>query len=60
MAIVKDSTLQGKVIIFTAPSGAGKTTIVRHLITKYPDKIAFSVSATSRASRSHEEEGVDY
>jgi guanylate kinase len=50
----------GKCIIFSAPSGAGKTTIVRHLIhnTKLP--LGFSVSATSRAPRSYEVDGVDY
>lgn len=50
---------QGKMLIFTAPSGAGKTTIVRHLLEKYDD-LAFSVSATTRAKRPHEVDGVDY
>lgn len=40
----------GKLIVFTAPSGAGKTTIVRHLL-KHFDELAFSVSATSRSRR---------
>jgi guanylate kinase len=48
-----------KLIVFTAPSGAGKTTIVRHLLSKYED-LAFSVSATTRAARSHEIQGKDY
>jgi guanylate kinase len=48
-----------KLIIVTAPSGAGKTTIVRHLLAKY-DQLAFSVSATNRAKRAHETDGVDY
>lgn len=48
-----------KMIIVTAPSGAGKTTIVRHLLEKF-DELAFSVSATSRPKRPHEGEGVDY
>lgn len=60
MELVKDPDFDGKVIIFTAPSGAGKTTVVRHLLTQYPDQIAFSVSATSRAPRAHEKESVDY
>jgi guanylate kinase len=49
-----------KVIIFSAPSGAGKTTIVRHLsgIPKY--NLAFSVSACTRPPRMHEVNGVDY
>lgn len=45
--------------IFTAPSGAGKTTIVRHLLKTF-DHLDFSVSATSRAARSHEQDGKDY
>ena len=49
----------GKVIIFSAPSGAGKTTIVHHLLEKY-DFLEFSVSATSRAIRGEEKDGVDY
>jgi guanylate kinase len=48
-----------KLIIVTAPSGAGKTTIVHHLLNTY-DELAFSVSATNRAKRAHETEGVDY
>ncbi len=50
----------GKILVFTAPSGAGKTTLVRHLLGKFPDKLAFSVSATTRAPRSHEKDGKDY
>ena len=41
---------QGKLIIFSAPSGAGKTTIVHHLLGKIP-QLAFSVSATTRDNR---------
>lgn len=48
-----------KLLVFTAPSGAGKTTIVRHLI-KTSDDLAFSVSATTRKKRKHEEHGKDY
>lgn len=50
----------GKLIIFSAPSGAGKTTIVRHLLRKYPDDFAFSISASTRAPRGSEEDGKDY
>ena len=50
---------EGKIIIFSAPSGAGKTTIVRHLLSKNND-FAFSVSATSRKPRGNEANGVDY
>ena len=48
-----------KLLIFTAPSGAGKTTITRHLLEKF-DFLAFSVSATTRAPRGYEKEGVHY
>jgi guanylate kinase len=50
----------GKLIIFSAPSGSGKTTIVRHLLQKFPDLLEFSISATSRAKRGAEENGKDY
>ena len=48
-----------KLIIVTAPSGAGKTTIVHHLLATY-DTLAFSVSATNRAKRAHETDKIDY
>jgi len=47
-------------IVFTAPSGAGKTTIVRHLLAKYSDDLAFSISATTREKRPREVDGKDY
>ena len=47
-------------IVFTAPSGAGKTTIVHHLLEKYSDKLAFSISATTRERRPREVDGKDY
>ena len=50
---------QGKLIVVTAPSGAGKTTIVHHLLGTF-DNLAFSVSATTRSRRANEEEGKDY
>lgn len=49
-----------KIIIITAPSGAGKTSITRYLLKKYPEILAFSVSAATRAPRSYEKNGVDY
>ena len=49
----------GKLLIFTAPSGAGKTTIVRHLLGHFGE-LAFSVSATNRPMRPGEEDGVSY
>ncbi len=50
---------QGKLVIFSAPSGAGKTTIVHHLLKQFP-QLAFSVSATTRPKRGKEVHGVDY
>jgi len=51
---------KGKLIIFSAPSGSGKTTLVHHLLSKPELKLAFSVSATSRAMRPNETDGKDY
>lgn len=62
---IQDSSLshsnlnQGKVIIFSAPSGSGKTTIVTHLI-ENNRKLDFSISACTRPKRSHEVDGQDY
>ena len=50
---------KNKLIIVTAPSGAGKTTIVHHLIKTFPE-LAFSISATNRPKRENEKDGVDY
>lgn len=50
---------QGKLIIFSAPSGAGKTTIVKHLLTKFP-ALSFSISATTRELRGDEKNDKDY
>jgi guanylate kinase len=49
-----------KIIIITAPSGAGKTSITRYLLGKYPNRLAFSVSAATRSPRSYEKDGEDY
>jgi guanylate kinase len=49
-----------KIIIITAPSGAGKTSITRYLLNKYPEKLAFSVSAATRSPRNYEKDGEDY
>lgn len=50
---------QDKIIIITAPSGAGKTSITRYLLNKHPE-LAFSISAATRSPRSYEKNGVDY
>jgi guanylate kinase len=52
--------MTGKVIIISAPSGAGKTTIVRHLLGIEEFRLAFSVSACTRAPRDGEVNGRDY
>lgn len=49
----------GKLVIFSAPSGSGKTTIVRELLKRF-DCFEFSISATSRQPRGAEQNGVDY
>jgi guanylate kinase len=49
-----------KIIIITAPSGAGKTSITRYLLENYPANLAFSVSAATRSPRSYEKDGEDY
>lgn len=51
---------EGKLIVFSAPSGSGKTTIVRHLLNRPKLNLAFSISATSRAPREKENDGEDY
>ncbi len=50
----------GRAIIFSAPSGAGKTTVVRHLMSNPDLALGFSVSATTRAPRAGETDGHDY
>lgn len=50
----------GKLIVFSAPSGSGKTTIVQHLLAQEELKLDFSISATSRSPRPEEVEGKDY
>jgi guanylate kinase len=51
--------MTGKIIIITAPSGAGKTSITRYLLNKYPI-LAFSISAATRQPRGNEQDGLDY
>ncbi|MBS7320083.1 MAG: guanylate kinase [Myroides sp.] len=54
------STQQGKLIVFSAPSGSGKTTIVKYLLTQPQLHLDFSISATSRYMRDGEINGKDY
>ena len=54
------SEFKGKLFVFSAPSGSGKTTIVRHLLKQKKFNLAFSVSATSRDPRGFEKDGEDY
>jgi len=52
--------MPNKLIIFSAPSGAGKTTIVQHILQKFSDQLEFSISACTRAMRPNEIDGKDY
>lgn len=54
------SGFKGKLFVFSAPSGSGKTTIVRHLLKQEKFNLEFSISATSREARGTEKDGVDY
>ncbi len=52
--------MAGKLIIFSAPSGAGKTTLVQHVLQKFTDQLEFSISACTRDMRPNEVNGKDY
>jgi guanylate kinase len=52
--------MKGKLIVFSAPSGSGKTTIVRHLLEQDDLNLEFSISAATREPRGEEENGKDY
>lgn len=54
------SPFTGKLVVFSAPSGSGKTTIVRHLLQQDRFGLEFSISATSREPRGNEIDGKDY
>ena len=49
-----------RIVVLSAPSGGGKTTIAKTLRERYPDQFGFSVSATTRKPRAGETDGVDY
>ncbi|MFH0991945.1 MAG: guanylate kinase [bacterium] len=59
MAGEKDTRMRGKLIVVSAPSGAGKTTIVKAVLNNNPGML-FSISATTRAQRGNEVHGKDY
>ncbi len=51
---------QNKLLIIAAPSGAGKTSVTRHLLKALPDQLAFSISCATRQPRNNEKDKVDY
>ena len=53
------STKKGKLFVFSAPSGTGKTTIIKYVLSNYSD-LSFSISATTRAKRHTEQNEIDY
>ncbi|MFM2138057.1 MAG: hypothetical protein RJA57_364 [Bacteroidota bacterium] len=54
------NAITNKIIIIAAPSGAGKTSVTRHLLQACEGRLAFSVSCATRTPRAHESDGVDY
>ena len=58
--ILKMTATTNKLIIIAAPSGAGKTSVTRHLLKAMPGQLAFSVSAATRLPRNNEKDRVDY
>src|SRR5688500_3938231 len=52
--------MSGKLIIFSAPSGAGKTTIVQYILQRFSGQLEFSISACTRVKRPAEIDGKDY
>ena len=53
-------TSKNKLIIIAAPSGAGKTSVTRHLLNMMPEQLAFSISCATRQPRNNEKDRVDY
>ena len=56
----EDNLSVGKLIVVTGPSGVGKGTLLQKLLERYPDRILFSISATTRSPRTGEEHGREY
>ena len=59
-SIIQQTMKKGKLIVFSAPSGSGKTTIVRHLLKQQDLNLEFSISAATREARGEEVNGKDY
>ncbi len=57
---MSDAQEKGKLFVFAAPSGAGKTTLVHADVTKHQERLRFSISYTTRKPRRNEADGVDY
>ena len=57
---MNDTQHKGKLFVFAAPSGAGKTTLVHAVVTKRQERLRFSISYTTRQPRKNEADGVDY
>jgi len=55
----RENSLNGLIVVVSAPSGAGKTSVISGMLNKHPD-IVFSVSVTTRVPREGEKEGIDY
>lgn len=55
-----DNSKPNKIVVISAPSGAGKTSIVHYLLDTFSDKLAFSISACNRQKRKDEVDGTDY
>ena len=54
------SLLPGKLVVFSGPSGVGKSTVLKGVLAKFPNKLRMSISATTRPPRPGEQPGVDY
>lgn len=57
---MSEGQLEGRLIVVTGPSGVGKGTLLQKLLERYPDRILFSISATTRSPRTGEEHGREY
>ena len=60
MHIGKPLILRGKPFVISAPSGAGKSSLISGLMDRFPDRLAYSISATTRKPRGNETDGLHY